>query len=278
MANGHSSAVSSGTYTIGAQTSTTLSVNLSTVDNIAGIANPGTPVTNGGLDGTGHAYSAALLGSSLMWAGSTFTLGATGTSDAVSGAIIALPASNASTLNLLAAAVNGHQLNQTFVVTYTDGTSSSFTQSLSDWYAPQNYPGESQVSKMAYRLASSGAADLGPIYVYGYSFAINSAKTLKSLTLPNNRNVVVLAVGVLGATAGPRRPTRGESNPEPASRAIHLDPNRHARRHHAGRGDPLHDRWHHPLDEFRALQSRHAAAGGLQHHHRGDRGRERLQQ
>jgi hypothetical protein len=35
------------------------------------------------------------------------------------------------------------------------------------------------------------------VYVYGYSFAINSAKTLKSLTLPANRNVMILAVDVV---------------------------------------------------------------------------------
>jgi hypothetical protein len=29
--------------------------------------------------------------------------------------------------------------------------------------------------------------------VYGYTFALNSAKTVKSLTLPSNANVVMLA-------------------------------------------------------------------------------------
>jgi hypothetical protein len=130
----------------------------------------------------------------LSWAGSTFTLGAAGTSDAVSGTTIALPAGNDSTVSLLAAAVNGNQPNQTFIVTYTDGTISSFTQSVSDWYTPQNYAGESPALKMAYRIAPSGATSNGPIYVYGYSFAINSAKTVQSISLPNNRNVVVLAV------------------------------------------------------------------------------------
>jgi len=30
--------------------------------------------------------------------------------------------------------------------------------------------------------------------LYGYSFAVNSAKTVKSITLPNKSDVVVLAV------------------------------------------------------------------------------------
>ena len=112
----------------------------------------------------------------------------------MSSATIALPAGNDSTVNLLATAVNGNQPNQTFIVNYTDGTSSSFTQSLSDWYTPQNYAGESQALNMAYRIAPSGATSNGPVYLYGYSFAINSAKTVQSITLPNNRNVVVLAI------------------------------------------------------------------------------------
>ena len=59
----------------------------------------------------------------------------------MSGTTIALPAGNDSTVNLLATAVNGNQVNQTFVVTYTDGTTTSFTQSLSDWYTPQKLCG-----------------------------------------------------------------------------------------------------------------------------------------
>ena len=49
---------------------------------------------------------------------------------------------------------------------------------------------------MAYRIGPSGATNLGPVYLYGYSFATDGAKTVKSLTLPSNRNVVVLAANV----------------------------------------------------------------------------------
>jgi hypothetical protein len=33
--------------------------------------------------------------------------------------------------------------------------------------------------------------------VYGYTFALNPAKTVQSITLPANRNVVVLAVDLV---------------------------------------------------------------------------------
>ena len=95
---------------------------------------------------------------------------------------------------MLATGVNSNQRSQVFTVNYSDGTSTSFTQSLSDWYTPQSYPGESQALTMPYRIAPSGALQNLTFYLYGYSFALNSAKTPVSLTLPKNRNVVVLAI------------------------------------------------------------------------------------
>ena len=160
------------------------------------------------MDADGYAFcEETLLGTSVTWAGSTFTLGAAGSSDAASRTTIALPAGRDSTVKLLATAVNGDQRDQSFVVTYSDGTTNSFTQSLSDWYTPQGYAGESKAWDMAYRIAPSGVTNIGPVYLYGYSFAVNSAKTVKSITLPNNRNVVVLAVDTTPA------PTAGSSAP-----------------------------------------------------------------
>jgi len=83
-------------------------------------------------------------------------------------------------------------------VTYSDGSTVHFTQSLSDWLLPQNFPGEASAVTMAYRVKPSGATQNGPWNLYGYTFALNSAKTVKSLSLPENRNVVVLAVDVYG--------------------------------------------------------------------------------
>ena len=187
------------------------------VDNVVGIVAEGSPVTHGGLDDDGYAYSATLLGTSFSWEGSTFRLGTAGTYDAASSTTIALPAGNDSTVNLLATAVNGNQPNQSFIVTYTDGTTASFTQSLSDWYTPQKYAGETKVSEMAYRIAPSGATDNRTFYLYGYSFAINSAKAVKSLSLPHNRNVVVLAVDVSKAGSVPLTAAAPSLSPAPGT-------------------------------------------------------------
>ena len=172
------------------------SVNLSAVDNVFGIANPGSAPGGGGLDFLGDAYAANLLGTSLTWAGETFTIAAAGPMSAARNRVIPLPAGKDASLSVLATGVDGNQLNQTFVVTYTDGSKTSFTQSLSDWFTPEHYAGESVALAMAYRITPTGAKQGGPFNVYGYTFALNSAKTVQSLTLPANGRVVVVAADV----------------------------------------------------------------------------------
>ena len=168
-------------------------VNLTSAYNRLGIAADGTTFT-GGLDSGGDAYSANLLGSTLTFGGALFLFGPANALDTVSSTTVVLPASEFSTLALLGAAVNGNQASQTFTVTYTDGTKTSFTQSLSDWHTPQSYSGETEVKTMAYRNISNGTEQIRTFYVCGYSFALNKTKTVKSVTLPNNSNVVVLAM------------------------------------------------------------------------------------
>jgi hypothetical protein len=160
------------------------------------VGNNGTKVTNGGIDTWGYAFSSNLLGSTVTWSGVTFNLGTAGTASAVSNTTITLPAVNSSKLNVLATAVNGSHANQAFVVTYTDGTTTTITQSVSDWYSPQSYAGESIAVSMAYRINQYGVIDNHLADLFGYSFAIDATKTVKSLTLPASRNIVVLAVAL----------------------------------------------------------------------------------
>jgi hypothetical protein len=60
---------------VSASGATPVRVNLAAVDNVVGVRN-GTAAARGGWDNEGYAYSANLIGSSITWAGSTFTLGA----------------------------------------------------------------------------------------------------------------------------------------------------------------------------------------------------------
>jgi len=178
--------------------STATQVSLSSAFNRMGMVTDGTTfASNSGLDQAGNAYSANLLGSALTFQGATFDFGPAGTPDVVSNATVALPAGQFSTLAVLATAVNGNQAGQTFKVTYSNGTSSTFTQSLSDWATPQNFAGESKALAMGYRDQANGAKDNRTFNLYAYSFTLNSASTVSSVTLPNNKDVVVLAITLL---------------------------------------------------------------------------------
>ena len=151
---------------------------------------------SGGLDGVGNALSATLLGNSQTWNGQTFSISPAGADNVVraTGQTVALPAGQYSKLELLATAVNGNQVGQTFVVHYSDGTSTTVTQSMSDWFTPQNYSGESTAVTSVYRNTAAGGADQRNFYVYGYVLNVDSTKTVSSITLPANQHVAVVAI------------------------------------------------------------------------------------
>jgi hypothetical protein len=180
---------------------TPASAPLSAYYNRAGIYTDGTTFTNpatGGLDGGGNAYSATLLGNAYTWNGVQFNFGPANATNVISGTgqTLALPNGNDWALQMLATGVQGDQANQSFVVTYTDNTTATFVQSLSDWYTPQNYAGESNVF-VGYRDLSNGTQDDRSFYLYGYTFKLNGGKVVQSIRLPDNQYVVVLAISLI---------------------------------------------------------------------------------
>src|SRR5262249_4622335 len=121
-------------------------VDLSSAFNRMGIAAAGATAAGGGPGGsTGHALPPGLAGPPRAAGGPPFVLGPAGVKDVVSaaGQVIPLPAGNDAALKLLATGVNGWQLNQAFVVTYTDGTTATFVQSFSGWANTHGFVGES---------------------------------------------------------------------------------------------------------------------------------------
>jgi hypothetical protein len=169
--------------------------------NRTGIVEDGSTFSNtGGIDGVGFALSEALIGTSLTWNDMVFNVGAAGSNDVVSaaGQTIPVPQGSYTTFQMLALGVNGNQLNQTFIVTYTDGTTQTFIQSISDWATPQSFLGESRVLTMPYRDKFDGTMDSAKKYfIYGYSFALFTTKTVQSITLPSDGDVEVLAIDVV---------------------------------------------------------------------------------
>jgi hypothetical protein len=182
-------------------------VGTTTAYNVNGIYTDGQTFSpTGGLDDDGNAYSSNLLGTSVAWNGTAFTLGPTNNPDAWQNVVVKLPAGGYSTLNFLGNAVNGNLASQHFIVTYSDNSTTTYTQSVSDWFTPQYYPGESVAFTSAYRDKYNGTKDLQTFLLYGYSFAVNPKKTVKSLTLPApvsaDHVVVVLAIALSNNCGG----------------------------------------------------------------------------
>jgi beta-glucanase (GH16 family) len=176
-------------------TGTATSVNLSSAFNVNAAYSDGTTFSaTGGADGVGSAYSSTLLGANLSWSGTTFNFGTANQLNGVRNATVTLPAGQFATLMLLGTGVNGDQTSQTVKVNYTDGTSSTFTQTFSNWLnASQNVAGQSIAFSNPYRNKSTGVKDNRVFNLYGYSFALTSTKTVSSVVLPATNNVVVLA-------------------------------------------------------------------------------------
>jgi alpha-mannosidase len=173
----------------------TVAVDLSSAYNAKAIYTDGTAfAAEASADGEGFAYSKEALGSTPLWDGILFNLGPANAPDVVTSKTVALPAGKFAALRVLAAGVEGSQEAQVFTITYADGTSASITQSLSDWYQPSVYEGESEAVVAPYRLEEDGSKDNRTFYLYGYSFKLDSSKSVRSIALPGNEHALVFAM------------------------------------------------------------------------------------
>jgi serine/threonine protein kinase len=177
-------------------------VNLARLYSKTGIYSEGTKsYWPSGLDDEGFALPEEVLGGMKVWNGVPFSLGPPNAPDAVTSRTIGLPAGKFDEIKMLALAVNGDQESQTFTVMYSDGSSSGFSQSVSDWYTPRSYVGESEVASAPYRIRSGGGRDDRTFHVYGYSFKLNGKKTALSFTLPPNQRVLVFGLTLVRGLA-----------------------------------------------------------------------------
>lgn len=174
-------------------------VDLSPYFTLYGIYTDGSTYTTGGLDGDGYSYSANLLGASRVLNKVLFDFGPSNAPDAVASnaQTISLPAVKAADLVLFGTGIQGNQVSQTLTVTYTDGTSTKFTQSFSDWYTPSKFPREYEAVAMPYRNFDDGTKDNRIFSLYAYPLPLNKAKTVRSITLPSDPDVVVLGITLL---------------------------------------------------------------------------------
>jgi len=109
-------------------------------------------------------------------------------------------------LYLAGAASNGNQLSQKITLTFTDGTTETWTQSFTDWSnngssaAPQPLSGEFLIESQPERINQLGDLKPIPAYIFAYGYNLRG-KQLASITLPDNENVGILSAVVAQAPA-----------------------------------------------------------------------------
>jgi hypothetical protein len=162
--------------------------------NLRGI---GTSPGDANLDGVGDAFTSN-VGTSVFANYHSYQLGSTqsGAMNVLQGGSqvsVALPNSSYQELHILATAVNGNQTNQPFTLTYTDNSTVTKNISFSDWFASSPQPDERFAIAQDTRWGPS-STQYGNIHLFDYTIVLNSSKAVKSLTLPNNPNVIVMAL------------------------------------------------------------------------------------
>jgi len=163
-----------------------------------GITTDGTWILGDGFDTLGQTYSWEALGSGspVPFGNAIFDFGSPNQPHTIiaKGQTIPVAKGDYSSVNLAAASVYyGAQPNVVFKLNYTDGTTGTWTQSISDWAKPQNFPGEQSLA-LSYYNKNDATRGQGQVNLYGYSQAIEPGKTLASITLPNNPNVRILDI------------------------------------------------------------------------------------
>jgi hypothetical protein len=164
-----------------------------------------------GFASNSDAYSANLLGSIVYYNGIGFPLGGANLLSAASNVVtipVGVPATTDNPgqafnyLYVLTAGSNSGgspAASGNLVVTYGDGSTSTFALAPSSFAKSVNQPGETIVSTMSYVDNNSGGnttAGYPNFYLYGYTLTLNSSKTVASITTPGGGIVIFgLALG-----------------------------------------------------------------------------------
>ncbi|MGQ4514739.1 glycoside hydrolase family 3 C-terminal domain-containing protein [Streptomyces sp. DW26H14] len=161
----------------------------------------------GDFGGAGYSYSAQALadagitpGGQVKTADATFTWPnvAAGSPDDVAGAGQAVVVRGSGTrLAFLGAGTNGTQTGQA-TVTYTDGTTSTGTVTLADWYSNEAVAGSALVATTAHW--NNPATDTLPhdhrVSLYASSVPLTAGKQVAYVTLPDNPSLHVFATAI----------------------------------------------------------------------------------
>ncbi len=99
-------------------------------------------------------------------------------------AIAVTPVNHAQSLALLGSATDG-AASGTATITYTDGTTQTFTLSFTDWAWSAPHFGNTVVVTMPYRNARYGRQSMA-VHLFVTSIALQPGKTVQSVTLPTS--------------------------------------------------------------------------------------------
>ncbi len=173
-----------------------------------------TNTKTGNFDGAGNSYSAQALkavgvqpNSAVYYNGVTFTWAnaAAGQYDnytATGQTIPIVPSPNATTLGFIGA-TNAGPASGTATITYTDGSTQTFTLTMSDWTlgggSGSVATGNQKIATMTYRNTQTGAQKIN-VYLFYTDVALQSGKTIQSITLPNQSKIHIFALGTRSAS------------------------------------------------------------------------------
>ncbi|WP_328461725.1 COG1470 family protein [Streptomyces sp. NBC_00448] len=166
----------------------------------AGISDDSNPAA-GDLDGGGRSLSAQTLtaagltpGAQVTHDGVTFTWpdAASGAPDNVNanGQTIALTGTGA-TLGFLATGTG--DVSGTGTVTYTDGTTQTYSLTVNDWTRTSPATGTDILATLPHRNAGRGGSTDIPVNIYGATVGLKAGKTVAYLTLPDASGLHIFA-------------------------------------------------------------------------------------
>jgi predicted alpha-1,2-mannosidase len=160
-------------------------------DGTATVAQP----DQGNFDGSGWSYDADLLPAAgpVVWGGVTYSAPeATGTAAnfvEARGQSVLVPEGKHATVNVVAASHNG-PVSTAVTVHYADGTQADVPVTVGDWAGS----GGTVVLDMPHRIKAGSGVDGPSVRLFGQALAVDNAKQVSSVTLPNDPRVQFYAI------------------------------------------------------------------------------------
>ena len=154
----------------------------------------------GNFDGSGWSFDASLLPAAgpVTWSGVTYAApDPSGTANnfvEARGQGILLPRGHYQTLHLVSVSHHG-PVSTALTVRYADGTQTDLPVTAGDW-AGSTPSGTTVVLDMPHRIKAGSGVDGPPVRFFGQSLALDPAKEVHSMTLPNDARFEVYAVSL----------------------------------------------------------------------------------